>query len=128
MSVPPAGGGLAGSLRTLATTLVALLRTRLELLATEVREEKLRVTAVLFYGLVAVSFIVAGLVFLAVFLTVLLWDSHRLLALGVFTAIFLTLGLAALGVALREARSGTRLFAASLAELAHDRDLLDSGR
>ena len=65
-----------------------------------------------------------GLVFLATFLTVLLWDSHRLLALGVFSALFLGAGIICLSLAMSLARSGSKLFSASLAELRKDREAL----
>jgi uncharacterized membrane protein YqjE len=123
MNVPRPG--LAGSLRSFAATAVALLQTRLELLATEVQEEKLRLGAMLLWGIVAIVALLAGLVFLAVLVTVLLWDSHRLLALGIFSALFLGLGIAAAVFALRERGRGSTLFATSLAELSRDRDALE---
>jgi uncharacterized membrane protein YqjE len=55
---------------------------------------------------------------------VALWDDHRLLALGLSTGLFLVLGLAAASVAARTVAAGSRLFAASLAELDKDRDAL----
>ncbi len=63
---------------------------------------------------------IVGLTFLATFITVLLWDSHRVLALGVFAALFLAGAALAMGIALRLARQGSQLFAASLAELHQD--------
>lgn len=119
--------GLFSSLRGFAATSVALLRTRLELLKLEAREEVGRLSGLLLWGLAAVLLGVAGAVFLAIFLTVLLWDSHRLLALGVFTALFLGAAAIAVAVAMRLARRGTQLFAASLAELRRDEDGLRSG-
>ena len=56
------------------------------------------------------------------------WDSHRLLALGVFTAVFLVVGLLAALAAVRLGRQGSRLFAASIAELAQDRDMIRPDR
>ncbi|MEW6163636.1 MAG: phage holin family protein [Pseudomonadota bacterium] len=122
MSGNPAG--LVASLRGFATTAVALLRTRFELLTLEAREEAGRITGLLLWGFAAVLLGIAGAVFLAVFLTVLLWDSHRLLALGVFAALFLGAGGMAIATALRLARQGSRLFAASMAELRRDEDAL----
>lgn len=122
MSSNPAG--LLASLRGFATTSVALLRTRLDLLKIEAQEEVGRVSGLLLWGFAAVLFGVAGAVFLAVFLTVLFWDSHRLLALGIFAALFLGAAGMAVGIALRLARQGSQLFAASLAELRRDEDAL----
>jgi uncharacterized membrane protein YqjE len=89
-----------------------------------VAEEKVRLGALLGYAAAAFFFLGFGAVFLALFLTVLLWDSHRLLALGVFTALFLVIGLIAAAAAVRIGRQGSRLFAASIAELAQDREMI----
>lgn len=124
MGETPRRSGLLASLRGLAETGIELLQVRIELLATEVQEEKARLTAVLAYGAAAILLLGFGLLFLAVFMTVLLWDSHRLLALGVFTATFLLSGVAALGIARRNAQAGSRLFAASREELSRDRESL----
>jgi uncharacterized membrane protein YqjE len=113
--------GLFASLRGLAATGLALLQTRLELLAVELQEEKLRLANVAAFGTAAVIFLAAGIVFLAIFLTVLFWDSNRLLALGVFTTLFLGGGFVCLLVARRHAQTPSGLFAASLAELVKDR-------
>lgn len=127
MGDTPRRGGLFASLRGLVATGVELLQVRIELLATEVQEEKVRLTAVLAYGAAAILLLGFGLLFLAVFMTALLWDSHRLLALGVFTAIFLLSGGAALVVARRHAQAGSRLFSGSLEELSRDKESLRAG-
>ena len=120
----PAPGSLGSRLRGTIAGALGILQTRLELLATEFQEEKLRLGSLLGYAAAAFFFLGFGAVMLALFLTVLVWDSHRLLALGVFAALFLAIGLSAALVALRIARQGSRLFAASIAELAQDREML----
>jgi uncharacterized membrane protein YqjE len=85
-----------------------------------------RLVSLLAYGGAAFLCLSAGLVFLAIFLTVLLWDSNRLLALGVFSALFIGAGIASLMLAMSLARGGSKLFSASLAELRKDRDALAS--
>ena len=65
-----------------------------------------------------------GLAFLAVLLTVLLWDSHRLLALAVFTTVFLTLGAVAVGLAKARWAQTRRWFQATLDEFRRDEDRL----
>ena len=117
--------GLFSSLRGLVASGIATLQTRLELLSTEVQEEKARILGLLAYGAAALLLLFVGLVFLAVLLTVLLWDSNRLLALSVFTTLFLAGGVVAWIQVLRLARSESRLFSASIAELAQDRAALD---
>lgn len=117
---------LSSSLRGLAATVLELLQLRLELLSVEAQEEVLRVGALLVYGAVAVTFLSLGVVFLALLITVALWDSHRLLALAAFTALFLVLGGVAAWLARERVRSGTRLFSASVEELKQDREGLRS--
>ena len=116
--------GLLASLRGFARTSVALVRTRLELLKIEAREEVARVVSLLVWTIAAVLLGIAGLVFLAVFLTVLLWESHRLLALGMFAALFLVTAGVAVFAVMRLVRQGSGLFAASLAELRQDEAVL----
>lgn len=83
-AVPPsAGGWLHDGLQWL--------RVRLELFSVEAREHAWATLETLLLGLAAVLLLVLGLTFLAIFLTVLLWDSHRLLVLAVFATVFLTL-------------------------------------
>jgi uncharacterized membrane protein YqjE len=118
--------GLFASLRGLLATAVGLVHTRLELLATEFQEEKIRLLSAVAYGAAAVLLLSIGAVFLAVFLTVLFWDSNRLLVLGIGTFFLLGGGVLALMMAVRLAQSGSRLFSASLAELRRDRAGLDS--
>jgi uncharacterized membrane protein YqjE len=112
---------LFASLRGLVATGVEIIHTRLQLLATELEDEKARRLGLVAFGAAALILLAAGLVFFAVFLTVLLWDNNRLLALGVFSALFLGAGIVSLLVAMRHARAPSLLFTASLAELARDR-------
>jgi len=115
---------LFASAKGAARTALTLGLNRLQLLGVELDEESTRLLSLLAYGAVALIAIAAGLVFLAVFLTVLFWDSNRLLALGVFSALFLGIGAMAAVVALGYARRKSVLFAASLAELRKDREVL----
>lgn len=118
--------GLLEGLRGAADAGLALLSNRLELLGVELVEERVRVLALLAYGAAALIALGAGMVFLAMFVTVLLWDSHRLLTLGIFSALFLGAGTIALLTALGYARTKSSLFSASLAELRKDRYELNS--
>ena len=118
------GLGLFASLRVLLDSGFGLARNRLALLSVELEEEKARILSLLAYGAAALILLSAGSVFLAMFVTVLFWDSYRLLALGLFAAIFLTAGGVALVAAKRQGDAGSRLFSASLAELDKDRAAL----
>lgn len=112
--------GLFASLRGFATTGVALLRTRVELLRVEAQEELGRIVGLVLWSIVAVLCGTLGLAFVAVLVTVLLWESQRAVALAVFATLFLVGAAVAAGFALRLARRGSQLFSASLAELRRD--------
>ena len=103
---------------------VQLLRVRLELLSVEAREQVLAVIGLLLAGLAAVLLLGFGLVFLAVLLTVLLWDGHRVLALSVFATLFLTLGGLALLLLRSRWQASQRWFESSLDELRQDGERL----
>jgi uncharacterized membrane protein YqjE len=116
--------GLLASLRKLAATAVGILQTRLDLLATEVEEERLRLLQIVFWGVIAVFFLVLGVFMLTLFFVVLFWDTHRVLMTGMLAAFFLALGVVT-GLAVRsKTRAKSKLFSASLAELAKDREHL----
>ena len=120
----PAPSRLGESLRGLADSGLATVQTRLELFAVELKEEKLRAGSFLFDTVLAALFIGFGVIFLMAFLTVLFWDSHRLLALGLATTGLFLAGIWAATRAAARLRAGSRLFAASLAEIAQDREAL----
>jgi uncharacterized membrane protein YqjE len=115
---------LADSLHGIIDTGLHTLQTRIELLAVELQEEKLRLTSLLFNTLLSAVLLGFSLVFVAVFLTVLWWEEHRLMTLGIASALFIGGGLLTAINAAREIKRGSRLFAASLAELARDRDAI----
>lgn len=119
--------GLFASLRGLAATGLGLLRNRLELLAVEIQEERARAVSLAAYSVAAVILLGAGAIFLAAFFTVLLWDSNRLLALGIFSALFLGGGSICLLIVRGLASKPSSLFAGSLAELAKDRAAAEAG-
>ena len=116
--------GLMESLKRMAGTLLVILQTRIELLSNEMEEERLRVGQVLLYGSVALLFFGLAIMLLTVFVLVLFWDSHRLLVLGGFAALYFVAGLLAWNALRRVARERSKLFSTSLAELADDRDWL----
>lgn len=116
--------GLMESLKRLAGTLLAIIQTRLELLFNEMEEERVRIEQMLLYGSIALFFFGLAIMLLTVFFVVLFWDSHRLLVLGVFIALYFVAGLLAWNALSRVAREKSKLFSASLAELADDRDQL----
>ena len=117
---------LASGLRGFLATGLGAVQTRLELFAVEVQEEERRLAALLFNLVLAALFIGFGVIALVLLVTLALWDTHRLLAVGIGCAVLLGAGLLTAATAARLAREGSRLFASSLAELARDRDGLQA--
>ncbi|MDE2117302.1 MAG: phage holin family protein [Betaproteobacteria bacterium] len=125
--MPEASSGLMGSLKRLLSTLTSIASTRLELLSNELQEERLHLTQMLFFTLIALFCFGMGLLLFTAFIVVLFWDDHRLAVLGVLCTIFFALG-TLLAVLLRsKAQAKSKLFSASLAELARDREQLETG-
>jgi uncharacterized membrane protein YqjE len=119
-----ARGGLLHSIKDLAQSLLGAARTRLEILATEIEEERLRLEQMLLVALGAVFCVGMGVVLSVFFVVVLFWDTHRLAAVGSLAGGFLAAGVV-LGLILRDrARSRPKLFAATRGELAKDQTIL----
>lgn len=112
------------SLKRLASTLTSIVSTRLELLANELQEERLHLTQMIVLGLSALFFFGMGILLLTIFVVVLFWDDHRLTALGIACALFFALGTLMALLLRSKARAKSKLFTASLAELAKDREHL----
>jgi uncharacterized membrane protein YqjE len=121
-----ASGGLFDSLKTLSISLVGIVHTRLELLSTDIAEEREHLITLLVLVLLALFCLGVGVVLLALLIVVALWESHRLLALGGVTGLFLLASAGMAWFALHKTRTRPRLFAASLAELSKDRQHLSS--
>ena len=119
-------GGLLTSLKRFVATLATVVQTRLELLANEVQAEKSRLAQLLLLGISAVFFLACAVLLLTVLVIVAVWDTHRLLAIGGFAALYLGMGIGFVLAARARAVAGTQLFAASLGELEKDRDRLSA--
>ena len=117
-------GGVLSSFKQLVATLVAMVHTRLQLLAGEVHAEGLRLAQMLLLGAAALFFIAGGVLLLTLLGIVMFWDTNRLLAIGGFAVLYLALGAGLAVAARRRAAQGSRLFEASLGEFQKDRDRL----
>lgn len=123
---PAAGKGLFESLSALSATLIAMVYTRLDLLSTDLEEERAHASVQLVLALTALFFIGVGVVLTTILLVAAFWDTHRLLALGSLAGFFLAVGVVAGAFSIHKARTKPRLFAASLSELHKDRQQLIS--
>lgn len=114
--------GLMESLKRLVSTLTSIVSTRLELLGNELQEERLRLTQVFLYSLFAGFCFGMFLMLSTVFIVVLFWDDYRLAVLGGLGILFFVLGMV---MVLRvRTQSKSKLFSASIAEFAKDREQL----
>ena len=124
---PGQGSGLFNSLRRLGSTVLEAARVRVELVASEVEEQGLRLSQILVLAVAAGFCIALSIVLLVEFFVVLFWDTNRLAALGFF-ALFFAMAGALLLLALRgRARSRPRFLAATVAELNKDRQRTGDG-
>jgi len=122
-----AAGGLFESLKTLSVSLVGIVHTRLELLSADIAEEREHLITLLLLVQLALFFLGVGILLLALLIVVAFWESHRLLALGGLTGLFLLASVGSAWLAVHKTRTRPRLFEASLAELSRDRQHLTSG-
>ena len=125
VQAPGANKGLLESLTALAATLVAIAHTRLDLLSSDLEEERAHLFSLLMLALAALFCLWMGVLLATLLLVVAFWD-FRLLVLGTLAGLFLAIGVAGWGFALHKARTKPRLFAASMSELLKDRRQLVS--
>ena len=123
-SSPGGSGGLRAALARLGAAGIELSRTRVELATLEFTEERERTTTRLVLAAAAASGFAFALLGASAFVVVWFWDTHRLLALGGVTLVYLLIGVFALLRLQAFQRSAPKPFATTLAELERDRDWL----
>lgn len=116
-----------GSLKTLSASLIGIVHTRLELLSTDIAEEREHLITLLLLVQVALFFMGVGVLLLALLIVVAFWETHRLVALAGLTGLFLIAGAGTAWFAMHKTRTRPRLFEASLAELSKDKQHLTTG-
>ena len=120
MSELPGVGFLAG-VRQLLATLLETVQVRLELLGTELEQEKRRVFSALVLAAVALVCLALGLVMFSVMILLIFWDSSRVLAACALALLFGGSGSYLLYRAKQKLSAPSGLFEHSLAELQRDR-------
>jgi uncharacterized membrane protein YqjE len=118
--------GLLISLRRLASTGVEVLHTRLEILSSDLEEERARLGSILMTGVLAVFCFFMAAVLFTVLIVVLLWETHRVPALGVLGGVFLVGGAWCWRSFQQQRQERPALLATTLGELAKDRRELTS--
>jgi uncharacterized membrane protein YqjE len=115
--------GLFAALKNSVATLIAIGKTRAELLVTELEEEKLRLLS-LWSKAIGAAFMLAVGVVLAIFCLALAFWEYRVLVFGIFAALFIGCGLLLVASLKRQSAQPSKMFQASLSELEADMALL----
>lgn len=123
-SPPPENRGLFESLTRLAASLVSTVHLRLDLLSADIEHARARVLSLLVLAVVAGFCLGVGTVLAMLLIAAAFWETHRILALGLLAGFFLAVGGVLLLVAMHKSSTRSSVFAASLAELAKDRQEL----
>lgn len=118
--------GLFGPLSEILTTLLAVLRTRLELISTEIEAERERLKEMILLSLIVVFCASLGVLLLTLFVVALFWETHRLYILGGLTVLYLGVSLIVGLILRRKARAKPKLLSATLTELGKDYEHLKS--
>jgi len=116
--------GLLGSLKSITALAVAIAHNRLNLLSTDLEIAREQTVSVLMMVLVALFCLCFGALLLALFVVVIFWDTHRLIALGSMTGLFMLIGALCLWRVIKALKAMPATFEASLAELAKDYKVL----
>ncbi len=120
----PSGGGIFDSARKLSANLVRLLQTRIEIVSTEIEEERERLRHGLLLAILAGFCLGVATLLAVMFLVVLFWDTHRLVVIGVLFLLFAAAGIGCVQSLGAFARGRPRLFATTIDELAKDAERL----
>lgn len=115
--------GLFAALKNSLATLIAIGKTRAELLVTELEEEKLRLMS-LWSKAIGAAFMLAVGVVLSIFSLALAFWEHRVFVFGIFAAFFIGGALFLIASLKRQAAQPSKMFRASLSELEADMTVL----
>jgi len=111
--------GLFASLKNLVATLLAIGKTRAELLVNELEEEKFRLMSLWAKAIGAAWLFALGTVMVVCCLAVAFWEQ-RILVFGLASALFLGVGFMVFASLRRQMAQPSKIFRGSLAELEAD--------
>lgn len=123
-----AHGGLLQSIKHLGRTLLGAAQTRLEIFATEIEEERVRLEQLLLLALAATFCASMALLLGVAFVVIYFWDTHRLLAVGLLAFVFLAISTLLAWILRARLRARPKPFALTREELAKDRSMLRESR
>ena len=112
------------SLKNIVATGASIAQTRLELLSVDVQIARSKFISLLVMIIGALFFLFFGLVMLSLLIVIYSWETNRMLALGLLTCGFITIGLILVLLVMQSLRTMPKLFEASIAEFAKEREEL----
>jgi uncharacterized membrane protein YqjE len=115
---------LLSSIKNLFSTGTSIAQTRLELISVDLQIARTKLISLLVMIVSALFFLFFGLVMLALLIVIYSWESDRMMALGFLAGTFLSIGLILALLIMQSLRTMPKLFEASIAELAKDREAL----
>jgi uncharacterized membrane protein YqjE len=113
------------SARRLGETVFDIVETRLSLFSTDLQDAVQAVIWSILWGVIGVFFLGLGLLLITLLIVAYYWETHRLAALGISGGFFLATSLLIVAMIIRSARQHRHPFAATLGELAKDRQHLE---
>jgi uncharacterized membrane protein YqjE len=117
---------LLSSLKNLVATGASIAQTRLELISTDIQIARSQFLGLLVMLIFTLFFLFFGLVMLALLIVIYSWENDRIMVLSFLTSGFLAVGIILALVVLRSLKRMPRLFEATIAELAKDRQELSN--
>lgn len=121
-----ASEGLFATIKSLGATLAGILQTRLELLATEIEENRLLMIKQLCMGALATFFFCLSVLLMTFLIIDTYWDSFRLQVIALMALIYFLVAVVLVSCLMRERRLSPRLFSLSVDELTKDRSSLNT--
>ncbi|SDL43386.1 Uncharacterized membrane protein YqjE [Franzmannia pantelleriensis] len=118
---------LFGATKRLIASLLSNGEARLRLAVVELEEERARLVTLLLLAGISLLMVMLGLTVLTLFVVVLFWETHRLLAIAASALVLLGGGLA-LGAWVIHLAKRRTLLKSTLKHLATDRALMETSR
>ena len=115
---------LITSIKNIVATGISIAQTRLELLSVDVQIARSKTISLLVMIVCALFFLFFGLVMLSLLIVIYSWEANRILVLSLLTSSFIAIGLILAFLVMQSIRTMPKLFEASIAEFAKDREEL----
>ncbi len=112
--------GIMDSIRATLATTSQIVRTRLEIISTEIEEQREWLQNIMLLAVAGVFCACMGMVVLTLFVVALFWESHPVAVLGGFSAVYIAVGAWAILTLRHKLHTRPKLFSTTTDELAKD--------